>query len=313
MRSNRRRLNRKSLLTALIIVSVAGFLLPQRITGSLISLVQVIVPFQDWASRGVDAAAEVVDGGQKVTLSRNAYETLLRENQALRHQLASADTRYTELEIEHEALAGIRKRGLAGGRLISARTVAADALSHRESRLINAGTLKGVKHAAPVASDYFTINLDDPTAARNGLAVLTGEVLVGFIEQVGTHSARVRLLTDRHTKMSPIIARWENGVFYPLDKEFWLVGTGGPLLEIRDVDHRYIKTDAIKVGDVVLTSSYDTRLPASMTIGTIKKIHNDPDNTLLYILDVEPPLAANQIRNVFVVDPEGAAPPGLVR
>ncbi len=302
MRSSRRKLNKKSILTALIIVSAVGIMLPDRITGSLISLVQVIVPFQDWTTRGTQAATDALAGSPDTVPSPEKLAALQRENEYLRHRLASASVQYNELAEQHRAVAGIRRRGLTNGRLVPARVVAGDVLAWRESRLINAGTLKGVKRSSAVASHYFTIELDEQDAAQPGLSVLAGEALVGFIDQVGTHSARVRLLTDRDTKMSPLIARYSDGKYYPLDKEFWMVGTGGRLLQIRDVDHRYIKTGAIKEGDIVLSGGTDRRLPAPMTIGTVKKIHTDPDNSLLYILDVEPAIDPSEIRKVLVVD-----------
>ena len=309
MRRSRRKLNRKRLLTILVIVSVIGVMLPERLTGRLINLVQVLIPFQDWATRSANAAGDALDRPAGATVARPAFEALRREKEALRHQLASIATRFHELEREHHQLAGIRRRGLRGGRLIPARVVATDALSWRKSRLINAGTLSGVKRAAPVTSDHFAIHLDQPEAVRQGMSVLASEALIGFVDQVGTHSARVRLLTDRETRMKVLIARLEDGKYYPLDKEFWLVGTGAPLLEIRDIDHRYVKTGAVTEGDCVLTSAADTGLPASLTVGTISRVRPDPDNGLLYRLDVEPPLKPEDIRTVFVVDPHGAETP----
>ena len=309
MRRSRTKPNRRRLLTILALVSLIGFMLPESVTGPLISLVQVLVPFQDWTTRSADAFGELYRGSPEAPVSPETFYALRRENEALRHRLASLSSRYHDLDQEHRSLAGIRRRGLRGGRLIPARTVAADALPWRDSYLINAGTLSGVRHGAPATSHLFTVQLEQGDAAREGLSVLAGETLVGFIDQVGTHSARVRLLCDRETRMKVLIARFEEGAFHPLDKEFWMVGTGDPLLEIRDIDHRYIKSSAIQTGDYVLTSPTDVRLPAPMTVGTIAHVKPDQDNGLLYRLEVKTPLAPEDIRTVFVVDPHGEETP----
>jgi cell shape-determining protein MreC len=303
----RKRISRRSVLAALIFASVIALVLPERITGRLMSIVQVLIPFQDWTTRTIEAAGDRLAGHDFTAVPSGQLDALERENTALRHQLLSLTARYHEVSAENLELANIRQRGLDFGALIPARVVAADALPTRQSRLINAGALGGVQLAAPVASEHFTVQFGRPGAARDGLSVLTGEVLIGFTCQVGTHSARVRLLTDGKTRMSVLIARLAEHKFHPLDKEFWLVGTGGPLLEIHDVDHRYIRSEAIQVGDTVLSSANDPRLPASLTIGEITNIRKDPDNTLLYVLEVTPPIRGEDIRRVFVVDPEAGA------
>ena len=308
MRRSRRKFNRRNIFVVLGLISLVGVLLPASVSGRLISLVQVIIPFQDWMSRGVETvegAVSLVDAPQ---ITGEEAEALRRANAALRHRLASLSLRNAELEATHRDLAGIRSRGLAGGKLIPARVVASDALSWRDSRLITTGALSGVRREAAVASNHFSIRSDVGDGLRDGLAVLAGEVLVGFVSQVGTHSARVLLLTDRQTEMRVRIARQQDGAFVPLDKEFYLVGTGKRRLAIHDIDHRYIKSNAIQIGDVVLSSSQDQRLPASLTVGKIVKIRPDQDNRLLYVLEVEPPIAPDDIHKVYVVEPALAAP-----
>lgn len=305
MPRTRRKPNRRNLLLVLAGVSLLGLLMPASVTSRFMNLVQVILPFQDWTTRGAQAAEEAIEPAEPAISVADA-DRLQRENAALRHRLASLSAGYDELEREHHSLASIRGRGLTVGKLIPARTVAEDALSWRESRLINSGTLSGVQRSAPVASNHFSISSNADEAVSDGMAVLAGEVLVGFVEQAGTHASRVVLLTDRTTEMRVLIARLEEGVYRPLDAEFWLVGTGSDLLEIHDVDHRYVTTEAISVGDTVLTSPSDPRLPAPMTIGVISAIRQDQGNRLLYTIDVRPPLDAKSIRKVFVVDVRNA-------
>ena len=302
MPRTKRRLNRRSLLIGFIAVSLLAVILPRELTGRFINLVQVFGFLQDWTTRAGDTVADLADVSGDRPVSYERYDAVQRENEVLAHQLASATARLTALRQDYEDATGIRQRGLADGRLIPARIVAGDALAWRESRLINAGALSGVKHSALVSSHYFTLGLEGESTARTGLAVLAGEALVGFVEQVGTHTARVRLLTDRQTRMPVLIARLRDGAFLPLEAEFWLEGTGGPKLQVRDVDHRYVESEAIAEGDYILSVARDPRLPAAMTVGIISGVHADQDNSLLYWLEVAPAIAPDEIRRVFVVD-----------
>jgi cell shape-determining protein MreC len=297
--------NRRTIITVLILISVVGFMLPAKLTGKFLNFVQVILPFQDWTTRTADGVADALTPSGE-GLSSEAAEKIRRENAALKHRLASLSGDYEDLSNAYANATQIRDRGLDQGRLIPARVVAGDAFAWRKSRLINAGTLSGVREDSAVTTHHFSLQLDETETVREGYSVLCAETLVGFVEQVGTHSARVRMLTDKSTALRVLIARAATGEFYPLSSEFWLVGTGGDSMEIRDVSHAYVKsTDDemnLRAGDYVFTSRGDSNLPASMTIGTISEIRQDPENSLLFILKVRPAMKPSDIRQVFVVD-----------
>jgi cell shape-determining protein MreC len=253
----------------------------------------------------VDGVGGAVESAAGTSSGAPEAAELTRTVAKLTHQLASLASRHQALERDYAAATALRRRGFEGGRLIPATVVAADALPWRQSRLINAGLLSGVREAAGVTTNQFTIHTAAAKGASKGLAVVTGELLIGFVDQVSTHSARVRLVTDRATTMPVVVARLEEKRLLPLEAQFWLAGTGGPLIEVRDVDHRYIKSGAIKKGDLVLTTPHDARLPVPLTVGSVSRIRRDPDNRLLYLLDVEPGVDLDQVRRVFVVDPHG--------
>ncbi len=307
MPRTRGKINSKNVLLALLFASLIAIILPRGLTGRLISSVEVLVPFQDWMTRASDATADALTPGDGGPVPRAKYDELQRRRDALEHNLAAACARLSRLEEDYAQVAGVRRRGLVDGRLIPARIVAFDSLNWRRSRLINAGALSGVRSSAAVASHYFTVEPVTPDGAADGAAVLAGEVLVGFVEQVGAHAARVRMLTDPQTRMPVLIARPNDDKLAPLDAEFWLVGTGGPLLEVHDVDHRYITSGSIKVGDAVLSVDHDPRLPVPMTVGTIIETRRDSDNSLLYVLTVKPPVDIDSLRSVLVVDTGHAA------
>lgn len=313
MRSRRKTLpSRKTLITCLLAASVLALLLPRDWTGGLISLVQVIVPFQDAVVTGVESVARAVgsDDGQ---VPQARFEALERERAALEHQVAALSMRVSQLEEEVGVLAATRlwevdgQRIGARGRLIPARVITADLLPWRSSKLINAGTLQGVRRGSAVMSRYFTIDRGEADGARDGMAILLKEAFVGVIDkQTGTHTSRVKLLSDVSVEMKVRIGRFSETGFAALDRYFWLMGCGG-VMEIRDVEQRDIDDGVIKVGDTVLSDPAGGVLPAALTVGKVVDIRPDRDNPLLAILTVESPVDEDSLRRVYVFDPGDAA------
>ncbi len=65
----------RTYLAVLVVISIVALLLPGRWTGKLISLMQVIVPFQDGAAVATDSIAGVISADNG-TVSRRAFEAL---------------------------------------------------------------------------------------------------------------------------------------------------------------------------------------------------------------------------------------------
>lgn len=291
----------------LVVVPIVAWFLPRAWTGKLISLVQVIVPLQDAAT----AAGDAVGGAarrQAGPVSRDVFDALQRQKAALEHQTAALSVRVADLERETQLLTATRLwdvegRGIgARGRLIPARIVAPDLLPWRSSRVVGAGTLQGVRRGSGVISRIFTIDQGDAGGVDHGMAVLLGEVFVGMVEQAGTHTARVKLLTDVSVEMKVRIGRFTDGEFIPLDKYFWLAGRGDERMEIRDAERRDVEAGVIRVGDTVLSDPTSDILPAAMTIGKISAVAPDRDNPLLSILSVQSAVDLTSLRRVFVYD-----------
>ena len=71
---------------------------------------------------------------------------------------------------------------------------------------------------------------------------------------------------------------------------------------IDGVEHGLIDQAAIQVGDVVLTSTSDDRLPVPVVIGTITRVRREDDNAALYNLLVKPTVDARKLAHVYIVD-----------
>lgn len=296
-------------MTSLILVSAAAILFPQRWTDGFISLVQVIVPFQDAATVAVDALSSLGDV-RPSTVPSEAYDALTREKAAVEHQAAALAARVEELEGEVAVLTSTRLWSVAGqrlgasGRLIPAKVISQDLLPWRSSRLLNAGSVQGVQDGAAVTSHVFTVDRGEEAELRSGLAILLGEVFVGTIEQTGTHTSRVKLLSDVSVQRKVRIGRWTGDRFLLVDRYFWMSGRGSGRMEIRDVERKDVEKGVIQVGDTVLSDPQSDVLPAAMTIGKITAASADRDNPLFAVLAITAAVLEESLRRVYIYDPQ---------
>lgn len=302
------RRSRLTLLVVVLVLPAAALLLPTAWTGNLVSLAQIIVPFQSASTVAVDAVASTFTGSNDV-VTLEAFQQLEREKMALLHRTAALGVRIAELEREVEILAATRmwnpsgRRLGARGKLIPADVLAADMLPWRSSRLVTAGSLQGVRKGSAVVSRYFSINRGDVSGVQDGMAILLGETLVGLVDQVGTHTARVKLLCDVSVQMKVRIGRLTDDGFVSLARYFWLSGRGGGVMEIRDAERRDVDAGVIQISDMVLSDPTSGILPAAMTVGTITAIDRDRKNPLLSILTVTGSVSPSDLRRVYVYDP----------
>ena len=302
----------RNFLLILLGLAIVALLLPRAWTAPLMSLVQVLAPFQ---AATTDAGNALSNPAMPVDVPRSPEQVaaLHHEVQALRHQVASLTALNQTLQDENELLTAVRLHDWGGtrigpvGQLIPARVIARDVVAWRSSRLVDAGALRGVQPGTAVTTRAFEIDQGDETGVRDGLAVLLAESMVGIIESTGTHTAQVRLLSDPQTEMRVRIGRFRDDAFELAPQNFWLTGKGRGRIEIGDVDAQLVDTGAIAVGDLVLSDPTDAQLPAALTIGRIEQIETDRSNPLLRILHVAPSLPEDALRRVYVYDP---TPPG---
>jgi len=306
--------SRKLLISVLVLISSAAILFPQAWTGGFISLVQVIVPLEDATTAAVDAVSDL-RGARPSAVPGEAYDALTRQKAALEHQAAALAARVEELEGEVALLSATRlwsiegRRLGASGRLIPARVVSRDILPWRSSRLLNAGSVQGVQAGAAVVSHVFTLDRGDDDAVRSGLSILLGETLIGEIVQTGTHTSRVKLLSDVSVERKVRIGRFTGDRFVLVDRYFWMKGRGAGRMEIRDVERRDVESGAVQVGDTVLSDPQSDVLPAAMTIGKITDAAADRDNPLFAILTIESAVPEDTLRRVFIYDPQSEPRP----
>ncbi len=304
-----RRPARRTYLAVLVAICITALLLPAEWTGKLISLVQVIVPFQHAASFAADSVEHALTPNNPA-VSSEAHEALKRQKVVLQRQVAALAVYVAELEKEVDILTAARLWDVEGqrigarGRLIPATVITEDLLPWRSSRLVNAGTLQGVQRGSPVTSRSLMVDKGEGSSVVDGMAVLLGEAFVGLVEQEGTHVARVRLLSDVGVEMKVRIGRLTDDGFAPLDQYFWLTGCGNGVMEIGDAKRRDVEADLIQVGDIVLSDPASGVLPSAMTIGKVTDVTPNRDNPLLSILTVKSDVDEGSLRRVYVFAPD---------
>jgi rod shape-determining protein MreC len=311
MRSRKaRKSSRKvTIFIGLLALSILALVLPSSYTHGLISCVQPLSPFQAMANSAANSIEDSLAGPPVPTVTSVEFEQVLRAKEAAEHQLASIARQNEALEARNRELTAIRQLGLdERGELIPANVIGEDLIAHRESRTVDRGTVARVSRGAAVVSNHFSATAGTTRGVGEGLPVLASEALVGTVVQVGTHTCRVRLLTDASTLMAVTISQRRGVVPRPLDRRFILRGTGGGQLEVRDVAQGYINRGDIRAGDMVMTVGDSDELPVPVIIGTVETIRPDPDNGTLFILDVRPAIEPDQLRRVYIVNTHGGSP-----
>ncbi len=293
------------------------FLLPRGWTSWLGALSQIALPLQDASSAATHAVTGALNPHPSSEVSPQEHEAALKREQFLQNQVAALSSRVAALERENQILLATRIDGRIGaqGRLIPARVVAHDIAPWRATRTIAAGSTRGVRPGNAVVSrefadirarsvsEGFAIEAGADDGVTPGLAVLLGEVYLGFIERTNAFSSRVLLVSDPNTQLKVRVGRFSEDGFVEAKQSFWLVGAGDERMEIKDVARRDVDAGTIAVGDTVLASPEQTSLPAALTIGTVEAIDPDRDNPLLSVLTVRSAVSLRSVRTVYVYDP----------
>jgi rod shape-determining protein MreC len=202
-----------------------------------------------------------VEGVGGLLLERERLATDSRE-------LRQARTRLAELRAENAAL----RDQLSFGRRDSLHLLAAWVLVRQGDRLgsrvlINRGQLDGVRLGSPV---------------------INAGGLVGRVEALEAHLARVRLLNHRASAVSAVVER--SGVEGVVE--------GDPVEGLR---MRFVPSSSdVKVGDRIVTGGLSGSLPAGLNVGQVRALGLEQGG-LLRRIDIEPAAPPERLGGVFVL------------
>ena len=197
---------------------------------------------------------------------------LERENESLRRknvELADEVSRLREAKLENDrlrALVGLKEH--APHTYLAARVIGRSVDLIRNTVTLNAGTDRGLK---------------------SGMAVVTGDGLVGRVFSVSSGYAIVTLVPSRDFRTAVRDQR---------SRVDGILEWNG-----RDLNHCAMtnvpKTLDIKAGDLIETSGYSVLFAPGIKTGVIERVENDPA-TLFYRVTVRMSVDFNRLEEVFV-------------
>lgn len=240
----------------LMIVGKADILLIER-TRTLVA--DALAPILDVMGRPAATIAEVVENVRMLASLRAENARLKAENQRLMHWQTIARRLEAENGVLHENLNVVPDPDPA---FVTARVIGDLGSAFGHSMLLGAGARDGI---------------------RKGQAVLAGEVLVGYIAEVGERSSRLLLLTDINTKIPVMVEGSRTRAVLTGDNK------DRPRLN-------YVAGNpSISVGDRVVTSASGAAFPPGIPIGVVA-------STADGIFRVEPFIRRHELEFVAVVD-----------
>jgi len=126
---------------------------------------------------------------------------------------------------------------------------------------------------------------------KQGMPVMTPDGLVGQVEKVWSNYSDVLLTVDPKSRVDVVIKR--NG------SRGILKGTGETNKYECKIEY-LLKTDEVRVGDVVVTSGMDRRFPEGIAVGKISRIRKK-EFGLFQEAWVDPAIDFSRVRDVLVM------------
>ena len=248
---------------SLIVASVALMLLGKAdivlIEHTRALVADAMAPMLDAMARPAATVAQITDNFHELANIRTENARLREENARLMHWQTVARRLESENAILHEDLNVIPDPDPA---YVTARVIGDMGSAFGHSMLLGAGSKDGV---------------------RKGQAVLSGEVLVGHVAEVGLRSSRLLLITDINSRTPIMVETSHTKAILTGDN------TARPRLN-------YVAgSPIISVGDRVVTSASGGAFPPGIPIGAVSSVNDG-------IIRVEPFVQRNRLEFVSIVD-----------
>ncbi len=256
----------KSMIAVIVVLAAIWWWNPLRIADALRGGVQWAL--QPVVQVGYRAGTTLRSGADLVTRIGSLYE----ENQRLHvrvRELESAQARADDClrdnAILHTELDMAQRRAFD---VEAANVILRDAIGGRQWIMIDKGSADGITSGAPV--------------------VVRGDVLIGRVSDVQSHTARVDLLT--HPSSVITVTGSRSGA------EAIARGNHGLALIVEDLP----KDARVENGEMFVTSHLAERIPPGLTVGTLHNIAPSADS-LFQIGALIPVVTTEEMRAVFVV------------
>ena len=315
-------LSKGRVLTGLLAAALGMSLLGPAAAGPLRSLARlVIAPAGEVGMYATTAVRHHVDEAMRETISQDEARALRKENAYLRSVTSVLAEQLTAAMREIDAIQDIRSR-LYGGptdempsELIRARVVAGDSLPYSATRIVGSGSGAAAQGRFITTRELWT---GRSKALPSKLAAITASAFVGRITESDAFTARLQLVTDAAFRINVQIRRVVKDPKRP--RRITVTGDGGPeRMEPLTLFHPRIAAEAhgdgaagiviprvgmrdnIRPGDEVATLA--DAVGASILIGHVQRVQDDPDDPLLVTLYVAPHANLDALREVYIIVP----------
>ncbi|WP_177564819.1 rod shape-determining protein MreC [Phascolarctobacterium sp.] len=261
-----------SLLLVLIgLVALMALAIDGRVRFPMLNrvVIAVLSPINSGVQTLTGTVASLHSKVRAITTMEAENEQLKKENAELRR----ANIAMAEFYAENKRLSKLLqyKEQVPEQKLLPAKVVGRNMGDLRDLVIIDRGAADGI---------------------NKEMAVVTGDGLVGLVEEVYPDAAKVMLITSSRCKIGARILRAASravGVVSGRSVE------NMPL----EMEHLPREADVIK-GDVVVTSGFSGRHPSGLVIGTVKETSLEAAG-LLMTADVDPAVDSSKVEEVFVV------------
>ena len=258
---NRRLLGLLALGVVVVITYQLGALRPvSGLVGS------ISLPFQS----GLSGFGNTAAGWFAVAGSASQLET---QNQQLRSQVASLQQQLsqdTELKAQNDEL----RQQLNVGNLPPDRLIAAEVIGYQPDNF----------------RQFITIGRGSTDGIKTGMAVVEQGALVGTIQDVGPHTAKVFLIIDPNFRVAALD---QDEPDRPTGTIHGQIGNG---LEMDEID----QTETIKPGDTIVTSGLGGDVEKGLTIGYVQA-NTKQDNGVFQNAQVTTNIQFSRLEIVYVV------------
>ena len=241
---------------ALMILGKADIVLIERTRAVVID---TVAPLLDAMARPAATIAQITENVHELTNLRTENARLKEENARLMHWQTVARRLESDNVVLHEQLNVIPDPDPA---FVTARVIGDMGSSFGHSMLLGAGAKDGV---------------------RKGQAVLSGEVLIGRIAEVGIRTARLLLITDINARTPVQLESTRTNAI--------LTGDNSTRPRLSYVSG----SPTISVGDRVVTSASGGAFPPGLPIGTVASVNDG-------VIRVEPFIQRHHLDFVSIVD-----------
>ena len=263
-----------SVLAILVVVALVVFFLVLR-PGSEISLGEnaigsVLTPVQNAVSSATQWVRDFLQNWRDYDELQDNFDALYMENQQLSLQLQGAE----EALLENERLKTLM-----------------DAQDRYDE--LDPIYAKVIARDPGMWFDTFTVNRGTNDGVTNGMAVVTGDGLVGRVYEVGLNYAKVLTIIDSRSAVSCLIERTrDNGVMR------------GQITASSQSAQCYVyyvqNINNVVPGDTLITSGTDSVYPKGLVVGTVTEVSRDSDSSGRYVLAM-PTVDFQHIEEVLIL------------